>query len=163
MQPARQLHLSEALIGSALPLRLGNKSTAEGGAREALHHYSYHGPRACRYDTLRRAHHSFLTCCIGWRKHSCTDHPISYLDTLVKTGSESIEATLRKRRILLAEFVARMEDTRLSKCVMFGESVGGAGSAGVKEKEWMGCLLDDLRVFGIHPDKWTIAAQDEEE
>ena len=27
----------------------------------------------------------------------------------------------------------------------------------------MGCLLDDLRVFGIHPDKWTIAAQDEGE
>ena len=27
----------------------------------------------------------------------------------------------------------------------------------------MGCLLDDLQVFGIHPDKWTIAAQDEGE
>ena len=27
----------------------------------------------------------------------------------------------------------------------------------------MRCLLDDLRVFGIHPDKWTIAAQDEGE
>ena len=25
------------------------------------------------------------------------------------------------------------------------------------------CLLDDLRVFGIDPDKWTIAAQDEGE
>ena len=25
----------------------------------------------------------------------------------------------------------------------------------------MGCLLDDLRIFGIDPDKWTIAAQDE--
>ena len=36
-------------------------------------------------------------------------------------------------------------------------------SAGGQEKEWMGCLLDDLRVFGIHPDKWTIAAQDEGE
>ena len=56
-----------------------------------------------------------------------------------------------------------MEDTRLPKCVMFGELVGGASSAGGQEKEWMGCLLDDLRVFGIHPDKWTIAAQDEEE
>ena len=56
-----------------------------------------------------------------------------------------------------------MEETKLPKRVMFGELVGGAGSAGVKEKEWMGCLLDDLRVFGIHPDKWTIAAQDEEE
>ena len=102
-------------------------------------------PRACHYDTLCRAHHSFLTRCIGWRKHNCTDHPISYLDTLVKTGSESIEAT------------------RLPKRVMFGELVGGAGSAGGQEKEWMGCLLNDLRVFGIHPDKWTIAAQDEGE
>ena len=27
----------------------------------------------------------------------------------------------------------------------------------------MRCLLDDLRVFGIHPDKWTIAAQDKGE
>ena len=23
-------------------------------------------PHACHYDTLRRVHHSFLTCCIGW-------------------------------------------------------------------------------------------------
>ena len=78
-------------------------------------------------------------------------------------GSESIEAILRKRRILFAGFVARMEGTRVPKCVMFGELVDGAGSVGGQKKEWMGCLLDDLRVFGIHPDKWTIAAQDEEE
>ena len=32
-----------------------------------------------------------------------------------------------------------------------------------QEKEWMGCLLDDFRCFGIDPDKWTIAAQDEGE
>ena len=120
-------------------------------------------PRACHYDTLRRAHHRFLTRCIGWRKHNRTDHPISYLDTLVKTGSESIEATLRRRRILFAEFVARMEKTRLPKCVMFGEIVGGADCVGGQEKEWMGCFLDDLRAFGISADQWTTAAQDEGE
>ena len=49
-----------------------------------------------------------------------------YLDTLIKTGRGSIEATLRRRQILFAEFVARMEDTRLSKCVVFVEMVGGA-------------------------------------
>ena len=76
--------------------------------------------------------------------------PISYLGTLIKTGSESIEATLRRSRILFAGFVARMEDTRLPKCVMFGELVGGAGSVGGQEKEWMGCFLDDLRAFGIN-------------
>ena len=92
------------------------------------------GPRACHYDTLRRAHHRFLTRCIGWRKQNRADHPISYLDTLIKTGSESIEATLRRRRILFAGFVARMEDTRLPKRVVFGEMVGGAGCAGGRKK-----------------------------
>ena len=119
-------------------------------------------PRACHYDTLRRAYHRFLTHCIGWRKHKRADHPISYLDTLLKTGSESIEATLRRRRFLFAGFVARMEDTRLPKCVMFVEMVGGAGRVGGQEKEWMGCFLDDLRAFfGINADQWTTAAQDE--
>ena len=42
-------------------------------------------PRACQYDTLRRAHLWFLTRCIGWRKNNRADHPISYLDTLIKT------------------------------------------------------------------------------
>ena len=96
-------------------------------------------PRACHYDTLRRAHHRFLTTrCIGWRKHNRADYTISYLDTLIKTGSESIEATLRRRRILFAGFVARMEDTRLPKCVMFGELVGGAGCVGARKKSGWG-------------------------
>ena len=123
-------------------------------------------PRACHYDTLRRAHHRFLTRCIGWRKHNRADHSISYLGTLAKTGSESIEATLRRRRILFAGFVARMEDTRLPKCVMFGGMVGGVGCVGGQEKEWMRCFLDDLRAFGINADAdqgTTTAAQDEEE
>ena len=121
-------------------------------------------PRTCHYDTLHRAHHRFLTRCIGWRrKHNRADHPISDLDMLIKTGSESIEATLRRRRFLFAGFVARMEDTRLPKCVMFGEMVGGAGCVGGQEKEWMGCFLDDLKGFGISADQWTAVAQDEGE
>ena len=35
-----------------------------------------------------------MTRCIGWRKHNRADYTIFYLDTLVKTGSESLEATL---------------------------------------------------------------------
>ena len=119
------------------------------------------GPRACHYDTLRRAPHNFLTRCIDWRKNDRADHLISYLDTLIKAGSESIEVTLRRRRILFVGFVARMEDTRLPKCVMVGELVGGAGCVGGQEKEWTGCFLDDLRAFGINADQWTTAAQDE--
>ena len=56
-----------------------------------------------------------------------------------------------------------MEDTRLPKCVVFGEMVGGAGCVGGQEKGWMGCFLDDVRAFGINADHWTTAAQDEEE
>ena len=75
--------------------------------------------------------------------------------------AEPVEANLRRKRILFAGFVARMEDTRLPKCVMFEEMVGGAGCVGGQKKEWMGCFLDDLRAFGINADQWTTAAQDE--
>ena len=49
-----------------------------------------------------------------------------------------------RRRILFAGFVARMGDTRLPKCVIFGELVVGTGCVEGQEKGWMGCLLDDL-------------------
>ena len=42
---------------------------------------------------------------------------------------------MRRRRILFAGFVARMEDTRLPKQVMFGELMGGAGCVGVQDKD----------------------------
>ena len=120
-------------------------------------------PHACHYYTLRQAHHRLLTRCIGWRNHNRADHPISYLDTLLKTGIESVEASFRRRRILFAGFVARMEDTRLPNCVMFGEMTGVAGYVGGQEKEWMGCFLDNLRAFSINAGQWTTAAQDEGE
>ena len=56
-----------------------------------------------------------------------------------------------------------MEDTRLPKCAMFGEMVGGAGCLGDQEKEWMGCFLDDLRAFGINANQCTTAPQDKGE
>ena len=40
---------------------------------------------------------------------------------------------------------------------------GGGGLREGQEKEWIGCFLDDLRAFGINPDQWTTAAQDEGE
>ena len=52
-----------------------------------------------------------------------------------------------------------MDGTRLLKCVLFEELVGGAGCVGGQEKEWMGCFLDALRAFGINADQWTTAAQ----
>lgn len=40
-----------------------------------------------------------------------------------------------------------------AKYVMFGELVGGAVYSGCQEKDWMGCLLDDLRAFSIKTDQ----------
>ena len=67
---------------------------------------------------------------------------------------------MRRRQILLAGFVACMKDMRLPKCVIFGELVGAAGCVEEQGKEWMGCLLDDLRALGMIADQWTITAQD---
>ena len=39
----------------------------------------------------------------------------------------------------------------------------GRGLRGGQEKEWAGCLLENLRAFGINADQWTTAAQDERE
>ena len=44
------------------------------------------------------------------------------------------DAASQEPVILFAGFVARMEDTRLPKCVMFREMVGGAGCVGGQEK-----------------------------
>ena len=40
---------------------------------------------------------------------------------------------MRRRRILFAGFVARIKDTSLPKCVVFGELVAGAGCLGGQE------------------------------
>ena len=41
------------------------------------------------------------------------------------------------------------------------ELVGGAVCVGGQEKEWMECLLDNLRGFGIDADQLTSTAQEE--
>ena len=52
----------------------------------------------------------------------------------MKTESDSIEVIMRRRRTLLARFVARRENTGLPKNVMFRELTGGVGCVGGYEK-----------------------------
>ena len=63
------------------------------------------------------------------------DHTLSHADALAETASESIDAIVRKRRVLFAGLVARMGEERLPQRVMFGEFVGGKGSSGGKGKD----------------------------
>ena len=76
----------------------------------------------------------------------------------------SSEVITRRRRILFAGFiVACVEDTRLPKCTMFGELVGGAGCVGGTGKGMDGMSPGRPQSFlGINADQWTttVAAQD---
>ena len=67
----------------SVPLELKIRMLRAEVLETMLHDCVTWSPRACHYDTLHRAHHRFLTRCIGWRKHNRAAHPISYLDTLI--------------------------------------------------------------------------------
>ena len=77
------------------------------------------------YDSLRRVHHSMLFQCLGWVKLKRNDHIPSHAGALAKTASESIEAIVRTRWILLTGFVAHTGEMRLPQRVVSGELVGG--------------------------------------
>ena len=81
-------------------------------------------------DRLRKAHHQMLLRCLGWRKRKLEDHILSNANVLLRTDSESIETTVRRRKILFAGFVARMGEERLPRRVMFREMLGGKGYSG---------------------------------
>ena len=106
-------------------------------------------PNKPDYDRLQEVHYSMLLLCLGWRKRKRDDHTLSYTDALVKTASESIEVTMRKRRILLSGFVARVGEERLPRRVVFGELFGGKGHSGGQENDWMVRLEEDMMEFGI--------------
>ena len=78
---------------------------------------------------------------------------LSYKDALHRTQCESIETTVRTRRLLWAGALLRMGGHRLPKRVMSGEldNAGKRGPGG-KEKEWTDCVADDLRLFGVTGD-----------
>ena len=116
-------------------------------------------PNKPDYDRLRQVHHSMLLRCLGWRKQKREDHTLSYANALAKTNSESIEATVRRRRILFAGFVARMREERLPQRVMFGELVGGKGYSGGQEKDWTVRLEEDMKEFGMKFEGWRKASQ----
>ena len=78
---------------------------------------------------------------------------------LLRTDSESVETTLRRRRIWFAGFVARMGEERLPRRVKSGEMLGGRGYCGGQEWDWMKDLEEDLKAFGIKFEGWRKAAQ----
>ena len=74
------------------------------------------------------------------------------------TACESIETTLRTRRLLWAGTLLRMSGGRLPKRIVFGNLEGAVRRGrGGKEKEWTDCVQSDIRAFGIAGD-WKATA-----
>ncbi|CAB1121287.1 unnamed protein product [Ectocarpus sp. CCAP 1310/34] len=115
-------------------------------------------PHRDHYRLLQTTHHRLLLRVIGYRRKRGTYRQLSYAQALKRVGCQSVEATVRQRRLLFAGAVARQSDRRLPKRLMFGELVGGENPGrGSPEQNWLICLKDDLKMFearhGSTPDK----------
>ena len=89
----------------------------------------------------------------------------SYLDLIQEFRSKNIgivplEAYIRRVRLTYAAHVARMDNTRHAKIIMYGEFAGGARSSGRSEQSWRHALKSDLIKFGICTLTWQILCQD---
>ena len=106
-------------------------------------------PHRDHYRLLRRTHHRLLLRVIGYRRERGTYRQLSYAQALKKTGCQSVEVTIRQRRLLCAGAMARQSAGRLPKRLMDGKLVGGEDPGkGRPEQNWMDCLKDDFQAFG---------------
>ena len=110
------------------------------------------------YAKLRTVHHRVLLRIIGAQRKRPDHRMTSYNRALEITGCESIETTLRTRRLLWAGMFLRMSCGRLPKRIVFGNLAGAVRRGqGGKEKEWTDCVQSDIRAFGIAGD-WKATA-----
>ena len=102
------------------------------------------------YAKLRTAHHRVLLSIIGAQRKRPDHRMTSYNRALEITRCESIETTLRSRRLLRAGALIRMSGGRRPKRIIFGNLEGAVRRGrGGKEKEWTDCVQSDIRALGI--------------
>ena len=112
------------------------------------------------YAKLRTVYHRVLLRIIGAQRKRPDHRMTSYNRALEITGCESIETTLRTRRLLWAGTLLRMSGGRLPKRIMFGNLEGAVRRGrGGKEKEWTDCVQSDIRAFGTTGDWETMAVK----
>ena len=61
-------------------------------------------PSKAYYGRLQKAHHQMLLRFLDWRERKRKDHILSYANAFPSTDSESVETTVRRRRVLFAGF-----------------------------------------------------------
>ena len=101
------------------------------------------------FAELRTAPHRFLLQTIGFQRRQRTDHLMSYSKALKKAQCESVETTMRKRRLLFAGAVQRTHNERLTRRVVFRTMAGGEIPPDQVDQRRSGpqSLVDHLRVF----------------
>ena len=110
-------------------------------------------PRRDHYRLLQTTHHRLLLRVIGYRRKRGAHRQIFYAQALKRVGCQSVEATVRQRRLLFAGVVTRKPDARPPKRLIFGELAGGKDPGrGSPEQNWLICLKDDPKVFGATHD-----------
>ena len=77
------------------------------------------------FAELRAPHYSFFLRIIGFQGRQRTDHLMSYAEALKKAQCESVERSIRKRRLLLSGAVQRTHNEQLTRRVMFGTMADG--------------------------------------
>ena len=85
-----------------------------------------------------------------WKeKKKKSDRPRSYSSILKQYRLDSMETTVKLRRLKWAGSVMRMKDNRLPKIMMFGELAGVERSMGGQPSQWKTELLTDMIDFGL--------------
>ena len=106
-------------------------------------------PRRDHYRLLRRTHHRLLLRVIGYRRKRGNDRQLLYAQALKKTECQSVEATIRLRRLIFVGAMDRQPAGCLPKRLMDGKLVGEEDPGkGRPEQNWMDCFKDDFQAFG---------------
>ena len=137
------------------------------------------GSTYAHYRQLRTTHHKLLLRLIGYRRVHGTHRKMSYAKALKKTGSQSVEATIRQRRLLFGEVLVRQGYKRRPKRLLFAGRLDGGEDPGPGQpaQHWQKILRDDFKAFGALHDStptvwrtfgvdklvWTDATRKEEE
>ena len=101
---------STELFGPNAPLRLKARLLKAKAMETLLYGCMTWAPRNAHYRQLRTTHHKLLLRVIGYHRVHGTYRKMSYAKALKETGSQSVEATIRQRRLLFAEALARQGD-----------------------------------------------------
>ena len=114
------------------PLRLKARLLKAEAMEALLYGCMTWAPRNAHYRQLRTTHHKLFLRVIGYHHVHGTYRNMSYAKALKKTGNQSVEATIRQRRLLFAGALARQGDKRLPKRLLFAERLEGGGRPGTR-------------------------------